>query len=86
MNVQFKKSFFNYLAYALVNLDERTVEQRLHIRVVGLAAAHIALCRKAAEESMVLLKNEGNLLPLNRKQKISLVGKLADDRNEVCGA
>ena len=35
---------------------------------------------------MVLLKNEGNLLPLNRKQKISLVGKLADDRNEVCGA
>ena len=52
----------------------------------GLPAAHIALCRKAAEESMVLLKNEGNLLPLNRKQKISLVGKLADDRNEVCGA
>ena len=52
----------------------------------GLPAAHIALCRKAAEESMVLLKNEGDLLPLNRKQKISLVGKLADDRNEVCGA
>ena len=52
----------------------------------GLPAEHIALCRKAAEESMVLLKNEGDLLPLNRKQKISLVGKLADDRNEVCGA
>ena len=52
----------------------------------GLPAEHIALCRKAAEESMVLLKNEGALLPLNRKQKISLVGKLADDRNEVCGA
>jgi len=52
----------------------------------GLPAAHIALCRRAAEESVVLLKNEGDLLPLNRGQKISLVGKLADDRNEVCGA
>ena len=52
----------------------------------SLPAAHIALCRKAAEESMVLLKNEGNLLPLSRKQKISLVGKLADAAEEVCGA
>ncbi len=52
----------------------------------GLPEKHVALCRKAAEESIVLLKNEGGLLPLNRKQKISLVGKLADDRNEVCGA
>ena len=52
----------------------------------GLPEKHIALCRKAAEESMVLLKNEGDLLPLKRGQKISLVGKLADDANEVCGA
>ena len=52
----------------------------------GLPAEHIALCRKAAEESMVLLKNEGGLLPLGRKQKISLVGKLADAADEVCGA
>ena len=35
---------------------------------------------------MVLLKNEGNLLPLDRKQKISLVGTLADAADEVCGA
>jgi hypothetical protein len=35
---------------------------------------------------MVLLKNEGGLLPLNRKQKISLVGTLADNAEEVCGA
>ena len=52
----------------------------------GLPDAHVALCRRAAEESMVLLKNEGGLLPLKRTQKISLVGRLADDRNEVCGA
>ncbi|MCR5136132.1 MAG: glycoside hydrolase family 3 C-terminal domain-containing protein [Oscillospiraceae bacterium] len=52
----------------------------------GLPAEHIALCRRAAEESMVLLKNEGDLLPLSRKQKISLVGRLADMADEVCGA
>ena len=52
----------------------------------GLPAEHIALCRRAAEESMVLLKNEGGVLPLKRGQKISLVGKLAGDANEVCGA
>ena len=52
----------------------------------GLPEKHIALCRKAGEESMVLLKNEGGVLPLKRGQKISLVGKLAGDANEVCGA
>ena len=52
----------------------------------GLPEEHAALCRKAAEESMVLLKNEGNLLPLRHGQKISLVGRLADNVNEVCGA
>ena len=52
----------------------------------GLPSEHIALCKKAAGESMVLLKNEGGLLPLNRKQKISLVGTLADNAEEVCGA
>lgn len=52
----------------------------------GLPEAHIALCRRAAEESIVLLKNEGELLPLKRGQKISLVGTLADAPDEVCGA
>jgi len=52
----------------------------------GLPAEHIALCKKAAGESMVLLKNEGGVLPLSRKQKIILVGTLADNAEEVCGA
>ncbi len=61
-------------------------EELIEIYEKGLPEEHVALCRKAAEESMVLLKNEGGLLPLKRGQKISLVGKLADDANEVCGA
>ena len=52
----------------------------------GLPAEHIALCKKAAGESMVLRKNEGGVRPLSRKQKISLVGTLADNAEEVCGA
>lgn len=45
---------------------------------------HRILSRKAAEESIVLLKNDG-LLPLNEKQKIAVVGSLADS-NEITGS
>ena len=66
--------------------DPYVPEADIEAYEAGLPAEHIALCRRAAEESMVLLKNEGALLPLNRKQKISLVGSLADAADEVCGA
>lgn len=51
-----------------------------------LPAEHTDLAREAAEKSIVLLKNEGNILPLNKGRKISLVGQLADSREEVIGA
>ena len=66
--------------------DPYVPEELIEAYEKGLPQAHIDLCRKAAEESMVLLKNEGGILPLDRKQKISLVGRLAGDANEVCGA
>ncbi len=39
--------------------------------------AHHALARKIAGESMVLLKNKNNILPLDKSKKIALIGEMA---------
>lgn len=43
------------------------------------AAAHRALARQAAERSIVLLRNEGNVLPLDRPslRRVAVIGRLA---------
>ncbi len=38
---------------------------------------HHALARKIAGESMVLLKNKNNMLPLDKSKKIALIGEMA---------
>ncbi len=49
-------------------------------------AAHDALSRDAARRSMVLLRNQGNVLPLRRQgQKIALIGPFARDRDNIEG-
>ena len=61
--------------------DENTIRQ-----YQTLPEEHVKISLEAAKKSIVLLKNDRQALPLNKKEKISLVGTLAADRNEVCGA
>ena len=39
--------------------------------------AHHAMAQKASEESIVLLKNEGNILPLPKGAKVAVIGEFA---------
>lgn len=50
------------------------------LSLVG-SESHRALAREAAEKSIVLLQNNGNLLPLQSLQKIAVIGRLADTPN-----
>lgn len=48
-------------------------------------AQNRAIARSMATESFVLLKNEGNILPLQKKGKIALIGPLANTRANMAG-
>ncbi len=52
---------------------------------VLLHADHLAAARDVARKSIVLLKNEGNLLPLNTPKSIGIIGPLAKDKNAPIG-
>ncbi len=52
----------------------------------GIPESHKELCLRAAEESVVLLQNNDDILPLNKDTKFTLVGELADRADEVVGA
>ncbi len=52
---------------------------------VILSPEHRAEARRIASESMVLLKNDRNLLPLDKKGTIALIGPLADTRPNMSG-
>lgn len=47
--------------------------------------AHLQEARKAAVESAILLKNEGNLLPLKANLKVAVIGPLADASHDQMG-
>lgn len=47
--------------------------------------AHLQEARKAAVESAILLKNEGNLLPLKANLKVAVIGPLVDAPHDQMG-
>ncbi|MFO7889041.1 MAG: glycoside hydrolase family 3 N-terminal domain-containing protein [bacterium] len=50
------------------------------------SSAHRAVARKCVRQSLVLLKNEGNILPLTGSEKrIHVSGRNADDLGSQCG-
>ncbi len=66
--------------------DHPYVAEETMKRYDVLPAEHRELVREAGEKSIVLLKNEDGLLPLKKEARVSLVGSLADMREEVVGA
>ena len=71
-----------YILRTVIFFETRKDPQEYTEDIVA-SAAHIAVARKAAEESMVLLKNERNVLPFNKEKtdKIVVLGVLGDTEN-----
>lgn len=46
---------------------------------------HVALARRVAQESIVLLKNKENILPLDKNIKVAVVGPNADNQYNMLG-
>ncbi|MBN1877450.1 MAG: glycoside hydrolase family 3 C-terminal domain-containing protein [Anaerolineae bacterium] len=61
---------------------ENTPDPIVYTRDLVAHPDHIALAKEAAEKSMVLIKNEGNVLPFNKKiKRVLMLGKLAAQEN-----
>ncbi|TLX72340.1 glycosyl hydrolase [Labilibacter sediminis] len=50
------------------------------------APEHLETAHDMACKSMVLLKNESNVLPLSKDKKIALIGPLADSQDDMLGS
>jgi len=70
---------FLYWKFKMGLFENSSVDPEKAAKISG-CPAHVQLCRQAAQEAIILLKNESNILPLNpsKKQTIALVGPNAN--------
>ena len=82
IDVSLKRLFKIRLRLGMFDPDDRVPYAQIPISVLE-APEHKAHALKMAQQSIVLLKNENNLLPLNKKEikKIAVVGPNADDES-----
>lgn len=67
-----------------LGLFEKPYTDRTHLDDVG-SAQHRKTAREAAADSQVLLKNDGDLLPLKGDEKLYVAGSNADDLGNQAG-
>ncbi|MEM6526965.1 MAG: glycoside hydrolase family 3 protein, partial [Chloroflexota bacterium] len=72
-----------YAKFALGLFDSATTHES-YLADFG-SEAHRAIAREAVQKSLVLLKHENDALPLQKSQKITVVGQAADDIGLACG-
>jgi beta-glucosidase len=69
-----------------LGLFEKPYTDETLAKTVILRPDFRALAREMTQKSMVLLKNDGNVLPLaNQGQRLALIGPLADNRTDLLG-
>jgi beta-glucosidase len=70
----------------LVGLFDEPYTNEAAAAAVTLTPEHRAAARRVAQQSIVLLRNEGNLLPLAKSgRSIAVVGPLADSKEDMLG-
>lgn len=67
-----------------LGLFERPLTDRGYTATIG-SAAHRAIARDAVRQSLVLLKNTSNVLPISKSARIFAAGKNADDIGNQSG-
>lgn len=77
-NGQLDEGFLNNSVKRVLELVARSMEMKKDDYLYD-EQEHHTLARKIAAESAVLLKNKGELLPLNSNQRVAIIGQLAKE-------